>query len=84
MSNKEVLFCICESREHQIIFEYDDEINSIYCSIHLTKQKFWKRLKKGIKYIFGYHCKYGHWDEFILDEKDCINLINKLMNEKKH
>lgn len=61
-----VLICDCSSREHQIIIEHDNEDNLIYCHIHLVKHGFWRRLKAGLKYIFGYKCRYGQWDEFIL------------------
>ena len=61
-----VLICDCSSREHQIIIEHDNEYNLTYCHIHLVKNGFWRRLKAGLKYIFGYKCRYGQWDEFIL------------------
>src|ERR1044072_3206622 len=61
-----VLFvCECSSLQHQIAFEHEPDENVVYARIHLIKQSFWKRLKAGLRYIFGYHCKYGHWDEFI-------------------
>ena len=61
----EIFICECSSREHQIVMQYDEEDNSIYCHIHLTKNNFWNRLIIGIKYIFGYKSRYGQWDEFI-------------------
>ena len=60
-----VLICDCSSREHQIIIEYDKEDNQVYCNIHLVNYGFFRRLKAGLKYIFGYKCRYGQWDEFI-------------------
>ena len=48
-----VLICDCSSREHQIIIEHDNEDNLTYCHIHLVKHGFWRRLKAGLKYIFG-------------------------------
>jgi len=61
----DVLICDCNSREHQIVIEYDKEDKLIYCHIHLVKHGLLRRLKAGFKYIFGYKCKYGQWDEFI-------------------
>jgi hypothetical protein len=66
MGKQEILICDCGSREHQIVFEYDQEDSLIYCSIHLADQGFWKRLKLGLKYIFGYKCLYGHWENFVM------------------
>jgi hypothetical protein len=30
-----------------------------------VKYGFWRRFVSGMKYIFGYKCRYGQWDEFI-------------------
>lgn len=73
---KDVLICACNSTEHQIVLHLDQEDKVIYCHIHLTSyQSFFKRLWVGIKYIFGYKCKYGHWDEFIINHEHSDKLI---------
>ena len=49
--------------------------------IHLAKRSFLERLIYGIKYIFGYQCKYGAFDEFIFKKehsKQLIDVANKL------
>lgn len=69
-----VLICECSSREHQIIIEHDNEDNLTYCHIHLVKHGFWRRLKVGLKYIFGYKCRYGQWEEFILKPEHATQL----------
>lgn len=66
MKSQELLICECNSKEHQMIFDYDDEDKTIYCSIHLCKVPFWKRVTRGIKYIFGYKCKYGNFEEVLI------------------
>lgn len=65
----ELLICACSSDEHQIILHKDEEDKMVYCSIHLVKLPFWQRLIRGIKYIFGYKCKYSNFEEFILDNR---------------
>jgi len=65
----ELLICACSSDEHQIILHKDEEEKMVYCTIHLVTLPFWKRLIYGIKYIFGYKCKYGNFEEFILDKR---------------
>jgi hypothetical protein len=52
--------------------EYPDgtKNNMVYIHTHLNKNTFWKRLIYGIKYIFGYKCRYGAFDEFIVNPKD--------------
>lgn len=85
MKKSNILVCECSSGEHQIIFHPDEEDGYIYCEIHLTNRRFWGRLKTGIKYIFGYKCKYGHWDEFILgpDKKEDIKEILEFLEKAK-
>lgn len=75
MENSEILTCECHSSEHQIIITYCNEDNIYYAHIHLTNTNFWSRLIGGIKYIFGYKCKYGNWDEFIFSPSQAMKLI---------
>lgn len=63
-----VLVCDCNSTEHQMVIYHDEEDKLFYCHIHLVHYGFWRRLKAAIKYLFGYHSKYGQWDELILSK----------------
>lgn len=65
----QIILCSCGSTEHQMLISYfnDNEDKEVYVHIHLNHLSFWKRLILGIKYIFGYTSKYGHWDEMILN-----------------
>lgn len=74
---QETLICQCNSIEHQISFSWIEDKDlegEVYMEIHLSQLSFWKRLKHGIKYIFGYRCMYGDFDEVILKKED----VNKL------
>ena len=74
---RETLICQCNSIEHQISFNWieDKELEGeVYMEIHLAKLSFWDRLKHGIKYIFGYRCMYGDFDEVILKKEDIHKL----------
>lgn len=79
--------CQCFSSENRLVFTYDDEDNEIYASIFLNQyHNFFQRVWVGIKYIFGYKCRYGHFDCFILESSDkerLINTINQLKYDKK-
>ena len=70
--------CKCGNVEHQLIFSYFEDFDNykeVYVSVHLCPEtNIWKRLINGIKYIFGYRSKYGHFDEFIFNEKDVHKL----------
>jgi hypothetical protein len=69
-----LLLCDCGSSEHQMLFHLDPDNAAIYCHIHLAKRPLLKRVLFGLKYIFGYHCRYGHWDEFIFNPEDAPKL----------
>lgn len=73
--NLDVLICACSSSEHSLIFQYDEDEHEAYVSIHLSNYRnFWERLIHGIKYIFGYKCKYGDFDEIILGKQHAEKL----------
>lgn len=77
MNREEILICKCESPEHQILFRWWDDCDNgdVYMEILLNPEyKWWKRIWIAIKYIFGYKCKYGMFDEIILDKKDIPKL----------
>lgn len=75
LEETEILLCRCHSDEHQILVHYDKDDKELYLDVHLSPyHNFWQRLVRGVKYIFGYRCKYGHWDCFIFNEKDADKL----------
>lgn len=81
----EIVVCDCHSIEHQIILnKFKDEYGvEVYIQVHLAKKSFLDRLIYGIKYIFGYQCMYGAFDEFIVTKnnyevfKELVNYIEK-------
>jgi hypothetical protein len=91
-NDKEILICGCHSTDHQLIILYsEDETDDgqkypmSYFHIHLNKKPFWQRVRYGIKYIFGYRCNYGAFDEFIFNSSDADklqDLVNYLKREK--
>jgi len=85
--DKDVIICECNSTEHQMLFLYsdDDGVPMVFVHTHLTKKPFWQRVKYGIKYIFGYKCQYGAFDEFIINPTDIPkieNVVNYLRQNK--
>lgn len=78
----ELFICQCHNTEHQLIFSYfpDEEEGDVYVSVHLTPEyNIWRRIWMAIKYIFGYKCCYGHFDEFIFKSSDADKL-QKVVN----
>lgn len=82
--NAQILVCGCSSKEHQIVIDHDTDDNLVYCTIHLAPNTFWTRLKYGLRYIFGYQCRYGAFEEFILSDKHIDKLEAIVENLKTH
>ena len=73
---KEYFVCNCHSPEHTLKFEFDKEFPSIYVSVFLSELPWCLRLFEAAKYVLGYKCRYGHFDEFVLKKEDCGRLID--------
>lgn len=81
MIQNDLFICECHNTEHQLIFNYFDEDDTVYVSVHLVPEyRIWKRIINAIKYIFGHRSRYGHFDEFIFQKKDA----HKLAKIAKH
>lgn len=73
--------CVCSSADHTIRFCYleDDKDNEIWLEVQLAHNKTWyQRVWKSLKYIFGFECRYGHWDVWLLNPADIDRLISML------
>lgn len=75
---EELLLCQCGDPAHQLIIYYDNDPESpaVYVSVHLSPERnFFKRLWRGIKYIFfNQRSIYGDFDEIILRPSDVDKL----------
>lgn len=92
----EIIICDCSSAEHQLVLRFDDDKDlgrMVYVEIHLVNKRWYKRLWLGIKYIFGYKCCYGNFEEMILSSKHArqiyglyrfLNKPNLEANETMH
>lgn len=70
MATHTYLECECSADEHMIRLTYfpktvnsdgTEELSELYINYFLAAPGFFQRLKNGIKYIFGYKCRYGHF-----------------------
>jgi len=71
--------CQCSCSEHVIRFmymgAYGGDEPSLYFDIFLGQHMgFFKRVWVAIKYIFGYKCKYGHFDNWLFKLEDAQRL----------
>lgn len=79
--------CICGMDEHTLRFKlesYDPMDVELYTSVFLSQyHSFFGRLWLAIKYLFGYKCRYGHWDCSVIKLEDADRLIALLEKYKK-
>ena len=72
--------CQCSSPEHRLVLSIDDDLSEewppeLYTEVYLrTYGGFFKRVWTAFKYIFGWKCKHGHFDCFILKPEDVADL----------
>ena len=83
------LTCTCGMVEHSWFFQMDmGDHDELYMTTFLATRPFFTRLKNAIKYIFGYKCVYGHFDETIIyveEAKKLVSFLNEFIsnNEKQ-
>lgn len=79
--------CQCHSPDHTFSWTWwHDDNDSLNMNIHLSNGTFFKRLKDGVKYIFGYRCLYGHFDETLINRdtaKRMVVMLNKFIKGKR-
>ena len=90
---QELYVCDCGDVSHQFIISWypdDEDWNDLlYFQVHLNQSNgFWKRLWDAIKYVFGFKCRFGAFDEILVNKHDAKRLKNSLekfikANEKK-
>lgn len=66
--------CPCSDPEHHIIYSMFDDEEEIYLHVQLNNGKWYQRVWKAIKYVFGYKCKFGHFEEFIISSENYEHL----------
>lgn len=74
--------CACYSPEHTLRFLVSDE--NLYAYVFLNPDPLHRRIWNAVKYVFGYQCAYGHFDEFILRPADADRLITLLNKYKEN
>lgn len=77
------LICDCHSLEHQLLFWYDKDDNTLGVAVYLNSRGFWSRLKYGIAYIFGHKSNYGAWEEMLISDDNLKTLKEYLNNNVK-
>ena len=82
--NNHFVICSCESADHTLRFVSDNEDTWVEVQLCQTKN-FLSRIIAATKYIFGYQCRYGHWDCTSLsreEEKKLLKYLQKVNNDR--
>ena len=63
--------CGCGTPEHQFILSYftdeEPEWRWLYLNVHLTTWRNpFRRLLAAVRYVFGYRCRFGEFDEVVM------------------
>ena len=69
--------CNCTSAEHivRITVDRHEDFPAMYVDIQLNRyHNVFGRLWRALLYVFGYQCRYGHWDEMALMGEDVKRL----------
>lgn len=77
---KEYFECDCGSDEHRFCVTLedpeDDFAPELYFHLQLHQHRnIFKRIWIAVKYVFGYECKYGHWDTINISQDDAEKLL---------
>jgi len=62
------------------MFTWENGDVDLFLEVHLVKRGFWRRLRSGIRYIFGYKCKFGAFDSLTFSPKKAEQ-IKSLLQE---
>jgi hypothetical protein len=75
--------CACAWPEHTLRFVYDPDEGDLWTEVHLTHDVWWKRLWTAVRHVFGYKCKYGCYDCWLMKDEDVDRLIDLLQRKKE-
>lgn len=76
-----IINCDCYYPEHGLRMTYfdDDDDYGLIIEVHLTTYKnFFKRIWVALRYVFGYRCRYGEWDEVIVQPESAQEIAQFL------
>lgn len=84
--DKEYFECECLAPDHRIVLSLERGFVSkngdsdwspiMYLECHLQRDSFFKRLWRGLRYIFGGRSKWGEYGEFVVRSEDCDKFIS--------
>jgi len=82
---KKYIECMCGTNEHTIRYSFFDDNEDLsdhifYIDVYLESTKWYKRIWRGIKYIFGYKSRYADFTEVIYNT-DKVKELKTFLDE---
>lgn len=81
---EEKIECICSSKQHMVVLEYDPEWG---LALHFQGNQFqniWKRMWVALKFVFGVRRGYSFWDNAVVRKEDAVKFRNWLDQAEKN
>jgi hypothetical protein len=80
--------CSCTGLDHSFILSLVQAkgCKYLYLEPHLTKKPLLQRIWHALKYIFNMSCRYGDFDETVIDEiqaRKMREVLNLYLNDKE-
>lgn len=84
--------CECSSTEHMVHFDYQPpsytlkQFGEVYMHVYLNPtNNLLKRIGIAARYVLGYRCKYGAWDETIIRKSapKIVELLQKMQKDNE-
>lgn len=81
---EDFITCECYKPEHLIKLSFDSEVGELYAQVFLEEYPWHKRVWIGIKYIFGYKSRFGHFTEIVVHKNKRDSLYKFAKTFKDH
>jgi hypothetical protein len=89
----EYFSCICESNEHALVVKLWDfsepeggdplDVELSFDVFLCQHRSFWQRVWAAVRYVFGYRCRFGHFESATLKYEDADRLLELIHNYKR-
>ena len=70
--------CECGDVAHQFVVSHWSDDEEVFVAVKLYRGNILERIGKAFRYVFGMPCKYGDFDEVILNKEKALQLADLL------
>ena len=66
--------CECGDVAHQFVISHWPDEEEVFVSVKLYRGNIFERIRNAFRYVFGMPCKYGDFDEVILNKEKAVSI----------